>query len=380
MREGLTYSNKHCPDCGYFVSKHTLPGWEGVYHCYNCDEDLTEEEIVMTVHTPVHRGDDDEGWATTTFDAEIVSTNDGQSLADALKEGNFTVQTSPVTTPGTSAALFPYTLEDLLYWVVKRTTGEIVKYQLVDTPGIPGHKSEKEVKALSIVPKAGSTSTPVQTGFSDWCNHHPAKEPVWEYAPEEGSPYPYQRLFIADAAGMRNHKEEFDIVLDCGDVLSDYYALRGQSLLIGAKSLTEGLEEHIIGQTDSPKVLKITWADRKAPFLHPSFWPALAQRLEGDVLINCVGGHGRSGTALVCLMMALNPDYDAYDAIVHLRAMHCPRAIESFEQHEYINLVATFLNRKANAKDIHTIQSYKAAFLAIKKESAAPYQARFGGV
>ena len=92
----------------------------------------------------------------------------------------------------------------------------------------------------------------------------------------------------------------------------------------------------------------------------------------------CVGGHGRSGTSFVCLLLNNAPDYDALDAIVHVRAVHCPRAIESIFQHEYIDDVATFLGREANAKKASSINDYKAAFWASEKPTAVATRKALG--
>ena len=93
-------------------------------------------------------------------------------------------------------------------------------------------------------------------------------------------------------------------------------------------------------------------------------------------MINCQGGHGRSGTALTALMMVLTPTYNCADAILHLRAVHCPRAIESKEQHEYLDKLAVSLGRKGNSGELVGVANYRERFLAIKKKAAQPYQER----
>lgn len=57
------------------------------------------------------------------------------------------------------------------------------------------------------------------------------------------------------------------------------------------------------------------------------------QRVE----VGCLGGHGRTGTALACL--AVLTGTPAADAVDWVRANYCYKAVEADSQHE---LVATF--------------------------------------
>jgi protein-tyrosine phosphatase len=55
---------------------------------------------------------------------------------------------------------------------------------------------------------------------------------------------------------------------------------------------------------DAP-TLGIQWPDMGIPNLRSSFWVELLNRLpEGATMACCVGGHGRTGTTLACLMVA----------------------------------------------------------------------------
>lgn len=360
-----------CPSCHYYLSSTAR---DGVWRCYNCDEDFSEEELLE---------DDSPTLINIRLDpAYKYDPDDIGSLAAALQEEERQVtEMKRVTDGGKTQPLFPYSLDDLKYWVVKRRTGEIVKYTLSADSGIPGASSSRSGSTGSSQDREKSTtryvgSTSGLSSYSDWCHHDPKSEPVFDWKGKKGSPYPSQQLFIADAMGMRNHKEKFDIVIDCGDVLSEAYACRRNGLLVGDQTLCAALDKYTLASIEGPRVLKIDWDDRKAPLLHPEFWVDLAKQLSGRVLINCQGGHGRSGSALVSLMMVLNPEYGSADAIIHLRAIHCPRAIESAEQHGYLDEVADFLNRPADSKRVKEIKSFHEAFMSLKHPSAKPYQER----
>lgn len=261
---------------------------------------------------------------------------------------------------------FPFKLEDLIAWVVRRKDGTIIKYSLVhDMPRLPGTGGPTLVK----------NATPPTPSYSAWCKHDSTPLPVFASKGLE--------LRIADSAGVKlafNGARE-DLIIDAGDVISEW-SLKG--LLYGnADELVTALTPW--AEMAPPEVLKIHWADRAAPDLHPQFWIELAELLlkraeEAEnktyrMLINCQGGHGRSGTGLVCLMMYLS-DYDALDAITHLRAVHCPRAIESKIQHDYIDQFAAYLGRNANAGEAESVKNFKERFLTLTCETSKEYRKR----
>jgi protein-tyrosine phosphatase len=53
-----------------------------------------------------------------------------------------------------------------------------------------------------------------------------------------------------------------------------------------------------------------------------------------QVEVGCLGGHGRTGTALACL--AILTGYPATDAVAWVRASYCPEAIETASQEAFI--------------------------------------------
>ena len=255
---------------------------------------------------------------------------------------------------------FAFTLSDLDYWLITRKDGEMIKY------AVTNHANNRVGW-----PQLGTS----QGNFIKSCNHNGSKA-IFET--------PETRLYIADAAGCRASKDAYDFVLDCGDLLNvdteppEAGALSG--FLEGDYTLVDLLDQYAEPALPPARILQIDWDDRQAPPLLPEFWPALAKELSGDVLCACVGGHGRSGTSLTALMMCLNPEYSAKDAIVHLRAVHCPRAIESTSQHDYLDKVAKVLGREQNAKETHQIKSFKDAFLALPHPSSLPYQQTLKGL
>lgn len=83
-----------------------------------------------------------------------------------------------------------------------------------------------------------------------------------------------------------------------------------------------------------PEVLSLRWPDQTAPKVGYSFWKRLHLALPSDTLVCCIGSHGRTGTAMACLLVADGMDPD--DAIRTVRKHHCARAIETPGQEAYI--------------------------------------------
>lgn len=270
----------------------------------------------------------------------------------------------------TTAPFFPFKLEDLQYWVMKRKDGMVVKYRVA---GVTGNST---AKVGDYIPSTGYTPTPINSSpsLSAWCKHNPSVDPIWVADKFD--------LYIADAPGCRGFKDEFDVVLDCGDILTASYAAGNEPVCSGDEELTKMFRKYENPpdyQKDRTRVLKLDWDDRAAPPMTFDFWPALYKQLNkigGTVLTACQGGHGRSGTSLVCLLMVGNKDYTPADAIIHLRAMHCPRAIESGVQHSYIGEFGAFLGRTNDVERVKDVKDFKAEFLALKYESSKVYQDR----
>ena len=81
---------------------------------------------------------------------------------------------------------------------------------------------------------------------------------------------------------------------------------------------------------------------------------------------------------MVALMMCMT-SYTPLEAISHLRAIHCARAIESVVQHNYLNELGGLLGRPADALEAEKVKDFKTHFLSLTNTFAAPYQARLKG-
>jgi hypothetical protein len=120
---------------------------------------------------------------------------------------------------------------------------------------------------------------------------------------------------------------QFDVILNCakmGPVLPHHKL----PISFGKKYTTKTIE------------LEIDWPDMGAPMLAPEFWLDLYQYLKkskGKMLAFCIGGHGRTGTALACMLVASG--WKHRDAKNWIWKNYCKSAIESATQEKYIKSV-----------------------------------------
>ena len=260
------------------------------------------------------------------------------------------------------APQFAFTLDELQFWIIKRKDGTVIRHSFR-----PVEARKEKTLGPAVWTSPGSTYWP---HLHDLCNHNLTELPVFEKGGVE--------LYACDSIGARKAREAVDFIIDGGDVISLPY--KWDNLFQGDSELISNLSQFGLAPTQEEshksRLLKIRWADRQAPKVDPAFWPALLSQLKGKVVCCCQGGHGRTGTSLVSLMMCMT-DYSPLDAITHLRAVHCPRAIESKEQHEYLNTVAKFLGRPENAHKAEQVKSFKERFLGEDFLSAHPWVASY---
>ena len=91
-----------------------------------------------------------------------------------------------------------------------------------------------------------------------------------------------------------------------------------------------------------PTIIELDWPDMSIPKVPPAFWSALVTDIKArgikSVQAQCMGGHGRTGTALAIFLALMRPEhYDSVDMLVKdLRMLYCENAVEKTSQFEYI--------------------------------------------
>ncbi|HEY7265490.1 MAG TPA: protein-tyrosine phosphatase family protein [Trebonia sp.] len=83
----------------------------------------------------------------------------------------------------------------------------------------------------------------------------------------------------------------------------------------------------------------VDWPDFGLPADTEAFLEALKAVLERarsgqDVEVGCLGGHGRTGTALACL--AVLTGHPASDAVAWVRSSYCAKAVETPRQEAFV--------------------------------------------
>jgi len=104
--------------------------------------------------------------------------------------------------------------------------------------------------------------------------------------------------------------------------------------------------------TMAPQI-SIDWPDMGIPPLRPGFWNRIAAlaKQEGftNVLFYCIGGHGRTGTAL-CSVLVECAELTPKDAITYVRKMYCKEAVESPAQTGYLEALHKYTNQAQKQK------------------------------
>ncbi len=124
--------------------------------------------------------------------------------------------------------------------------------------------------------------------------------------------------------------ENVDFLIDVGSGLWDETKI--------VKSSKENLEMKI-------DYVKVDWKDYEAPrYLKKEWWLKLIEVLEQlaqgkeeyKVLVSCLGGHGRTGTALAILYGLIT---GSKTPVKDIRKLYCEKAVESKAQVKYLEKI-----------------------------------------
>lgn len=150
---------------------------------------------------------------------------------------------------------------------------------------------------------------------------------------------------LAGASGHGFRCDHADLLIDAAGIAIKEVG-ESANCLSGDPDLVNKLQKYV---QPAPKALRIEWTDYSIPRLRASFWSALLSTFKSGqrVVCACAAGHGRTGTALACLvvadMVARNGEADAAQAIRVVRDAHCERAVEAKSQARYVAAVAAWL-------------------------------------
>ncbi len=117
-------------------------------------------------------------------------------------------------------------------------------------------------------------------------------------------------------------------------------------------------------------IIKIHLRDGGAPDLPSAFWYDLVSSLREenkDVIVCCIGGHGRTGLVLSILAYFMCEDAKK-DPIAFIRKNYCKEAVETAEQVKYIEEITDVLTRETPTQPIYReigyLNSYDDSFVS----------------
>lgn len=162
------------------------------------------------------------------------------------------------------------------------------------------------------------------------CYHEPlpSDKPVWEH---KG-----RRFHLG---GKTATVYDWDMILDLNNNVSSTkkYVL---------SEVPEGLNLDNLNKysKNASPTIKFIWPDFATLPVHPPFWEELFNSLpQGDILIFCGEGHGRTGAAIICLMLANQDKYVAADdLILQVKDSYCKKIIETEGQEKMIQEVEDY--------------------------------------
>ncbi len=105
-----------------------------------------------------------------------------------------------------------------------------------------------------------------------------------------------------------------------------------------------------------PAIIKIDWSDRGVPDLGREFWDELIQVIRTEkkrVVISCVGGHGRTGTALSILAALMG--IVKTDPVKFVRDNYCDEAVETIKQILYVEEMTGIKVEEKSSKSYTTV-------------------------
>lgn len=121
----------------------------------------------------------------------------------------------------------------------------------------------------------------------------------------------------------------------------DVYFNRGE-VLVGGNTAARDLFPEGLFVTKAPTpFMHLDWPDYGAPALDRAWWSAFLTaltKIDGDVAVFCMGGHGRTGTFLAICANLFGWSGDG-DPVAWVRDIYCRETVESDEQIAYIQAI-----------------------------------------
>jgi len=148
------------------------------------------------------------------------------------------------------------------------------------------------------------------------------------------------RIWGSKADDVKNNIDEWDMMIP---LVGDYDSYIPKSY-IHTNPEADDLLPADLTEPYIPAILAIDWPDFGVPFIPAVWWKGLVRFLEtydGDVVLFCQGGHGRTGTALTILACLSQEELQTgiECPLFWLRDNYCEHAVETYDQVDYIERI-----------------------------------------
>lgn len=151
---------------------------------------------------------------------------------------------------------------------------------------------------------------------------------------------------------------DFDLIISMTSVMFKTSGIRENSCRLRSEGLKRLIEQ-------TPEVLSLDWPDMGVPSLGREFWVELVKVLKKKgndrarfknnykVMVHCMGGHGRTGTALALLLHFIKGEEG--DLVKIVREIFCSKCVETAGQIKYIEkLTGVKIEASIGSKDYHS--------------------------
>ena len=191
-----------------------------------------------------------------------------------------------------------------------------------------------------IGPKATQTAGAKTDSYPTRCHSHPASTPFHKF--DNGTTI-YAGSKVSLESAIDAGRITPAIVLNLSGIPADFCVEWPVSVNEKASAALPEMVWADRSAENEPGIVAIDWDDGGIPIgLNKEWWQALADALKdinGDVAIVCVGGHGRTGTALAILAHMWGIVPSNADPVEFTRAQHCEQAVETQRQIIYVEMM-----------------------------------------
>lgn len=154
---------------------------------------------------------------------------------------------------------------------------------------------------------------------------------------------PLFKIGKADIYGGSKHEYRYFVMqnedmLGITLCLSKYDEIKIEPVLLRSGKLPDDLLKFTVSRYPGDTYMGIDWPDMGIPNLPKNFWlpfvDYINKSISKAVYVHCMGGHGRTGTALAIMAQLAGVGND--DPVKYLRKVYCKNIVESQEQIDYI--------------------------------------------